>query len=99
MIEPGANTCLLPRSPEATTHQDDEYVWAGVEDPKVVVTTSRDPSSRLKQFAKVKRNMWMLFISVMFMGYVEDYGELCNWKEAGLFFLYSGILVCSYLRS
>ncbi|XP_029916713.1 U3 small nucleolar ribonucleoprotein IMP4 isoform X2 [Myripristis murdjan] len=31
---------------------DDEYKWAGVEDPKVMVTTSRDPSSRLKMFAK-----------------------------------------------
>merc|ERR1712243_474151 len=35
-----------------TTHQDDEYRWAGVTDPKIMVTTSRDPSSRLKQFAK-----------------------------------------------
>ncbi|PVD24095.1 hypothetical protein C0Q70_14565 [Pomacea canaliculata] len=35
-----------------TTHEDDEYRWAGVEDPKIVVTTSRDPSSKLKQFAK-----------------------------------------------
>lgn len=26
--------------------QDDEYRWAGVEDPKVMITTSRDPSSR-----------------------------------------------------
>ena len=31
--------------------QDDEYRWAGVEDPKIVITTSRDPSSKLKQFA------------------------------------------------
>lgn len=35
-----------------TTHMDDEYRWAGVEDPKITITTSRDPSSRLKQFAK-----------------------------------------------
>lgn len=34
--------------------EDDEYKWAGVEDPKIVVTTSHDPSSRLKQFAKVR---------------------------------------------
>jgi len=33
---------------------DDEYKWAGVEDPKLMVTTSRDPSSKLKQFAKVR---------------------------------------------
>ena len=36
-----------------TTHMDDEYKWAGVEDPKIMITTSRDPSSRLKMFAKV----------------------------------------------
>lgn len=35
-----------------TTHQDDEYANTGVQDPKIVVTTSRDPSSRLSQFAK-----------------------------------------------
>lgn len=38
-----------------TTHEDDEYRWAGVENPKVLVTTSRDPSSRLKIFAKELR--------------------------------------------
>jgi len=32
---------------------DNEYRWAGVEDPKIIITTSRDESSRLKQFAKV----------------------------------------------
>ncbi len=31
---------------------DDEYANVGSYDPKVCVTTSRDPSSRLKQFAK-----------------------------------------------
>jgi len=35
--------------------QDDEYRWAGVEDPKVVLTTSRDPSARLKMFTKEMR--------------------------------------------
>jgi len=35
-----------------TSYQDDEYRWAGVENPKIVVTTSRDPSSKLKVFAK-----------------------------------------------
>ncbi|NXP71035.1 IMP4 protein, partial [Ramphastos sulfuratus] len=32
--------------------QDDEYRWAGLEPPKVMVTTSREPSSRLRVFAK-----------------------------------------------
>jgi U3 small nucleolar ribonucleoprotein protein IMP4 len=35
-----------------TSHVDDEYGNAGHSDPQVVITTSRDPSSRLKQFAK-----------------------------------------------
>lgn len=49
-------SCSDPRlfcSSGVSSHMDDEYKWAGVEDPKVMVTTSRDPSSRLKMFAKV----------------------------------------------
>jgi U3 small nucleolar ribonucleoprotein protein IMP4 len=34
-----------------TTHADDEYAQAGLRDPRVCITTSRDPSSRLRQFA------------------------------------------------
>lgn len=37
------------------SHEDDEYRWAGVVDPKIMITTSRDPSSRLKMFAKEVR--------------------------------------------
>ncbi|CAE6347920.1 unnamed protein product [Rhizoctonia solani] len=40
---------------EPTTHIDDEYSRAGVMDPKIVITTSRDPSSKLLQFAKEMR--------------------------------------------
>ncbi|KAJ1642064.1 snoRNA-binding rRNA-processing protein imp4 [Coemansia asiatica] len=39
----------------AISTQDDEYARAGIFDPKVVVTTSRDPSTRLQQFAKEMR--------------------------------------------
>jgi U3 small nucleolar ribonucleoprotein protein IMP4 len=35
--------------------QDDEYRWAGVEDPKIMITTSHNPSARLKKFAKELR--------------------------------------------
>jgi U3 small nucleolar ribonucleoprotein protein IMP4 len=34
------------------SHYDDEYKWAGVKDPKIIITTSHAPSSRLKMFAK-----------------------------------------------
>lgn len=37
------------------THIDDEYARAGVQDPKILLTTSRDPSSRLTQFVKELR--------------------------------------------
>jgi len=37
------------------THVDDEYAQAGIADPKVIITTSRDPSSRLSQFLKEMR--------------------------------------------
>lgn len=41
-----------------TSYQDDEYRWAGVVDPKVVITTSRNPSSKLKVFAKELKLMF-----------------------------------------
>ena len=37
---------------KSTSNLDDEYANAGSREPKVCVTTSRDPGSRLKQFAK-----------------------------------------------
>ncbi|CDW57419.1 U3 small nucleolar ribonucleoprotein [Trichuris trichiura] len=37
------------------SHVDDEYRWAGVTDPKIVLTTSHNPSTKLKQFAKEMR--------------------------------------------
>lgn len=35
--------------------QDDEYRYAGCEEPKIMITTSRDPSARLKMFVKELR--------------------------------------------
>ncbi|KAH8920908.1 Brix-domain-containing protein [Atractiella rhizophila] len=37
------------------THIDDEYAQAGISDPKILITTSRNPSSKLLQFAKEVR--------------------------------------------
>jgi len=45
-----AKTSLGPR-----THIDDEYAYAGIRDPKILLTTSRDASSRLTQFVKELR--------------------------------------------
>lgn len=38
--------------------RDDEYRMAGVFDPKIVITTARDPSSRLKAFTKEMKLMF-----------------------------------------
>jgi U3 small nucleolar ribonucleoprotein protein IMP4 len=35
---------------------DDEYARAGLKDPRILITTSRDPSTRLSQFAKVHKS-------------------------------------------
>ncbi|MDO9333366.1 MAG: Brix domain-containing protein [Dehalococcoidales bacterium] len=40
---------------ELKTHIDDEYARAGIQDPRILLTTSRDPSSRLTQFLKELR--------------------------------------------
>lgn len=40
---------------EPLTHLDDEYDRAGIEDPKILITTSRNPSSKLLQFSKELR--------------------------------------------
>jgi U3 small nucleolar ribonucleoprotein protein IMP4 len=40
------------RTQELHSSMDDEYAQAGWMDPRICITTSRDPSSRLNQFAK-----------------------------------------------
>ena len=46
-IELEDDNTAVPRS-----HIDDEYARAEERDPKILITTSREPSSRLTQFAK-----------------------------------------------
>jgi len=43
------------RTKKQKSHVDDEYAYMGVKDPQVLVTTSRDPSTRLTQFLKELR--------------------------------------------
>lgn len=43
------------RTATPKTHIDDEYATAGVLDPKILITTSRNPSSRLTAFVKELR--------------------------------------------
>ena len=37
---------------DLSSHIDDEYARAAERDPKILLTTSREPSSRLSQFVK-----------------------------------------------
>lgn len=46
---------LLDDKTASSRHIDDEYVNLGVEEPKILITTSRDPSGRLTQFLKEMR--------------------------------------------
>ena len=68
---------------EPTSHLDDEYARAGEKPPKILITTSRDPSSRLSQFAK---EMKLVFPGAQRMnrgGYVmKDMVEACRKNEA-----------------
>lgn len=59
------NIKLLSCISDLKTHEDDEYRWAGVEDPKVVITTSHNPSVKLKQFAKVGFYYYYYFIHLI----------------------------------
>ena len=44
---------------------DDEYAQIGLLEPKVCVTTSRDPSSRLKQFAKEIKSCYPIVMQLI----------------------------------
>jgi U3 small nucleolar ribonucleoprotein protein IMP4 len=58
---------------------DDEYANAGVQDPKVCVTTSRDPSSRLKMFVKELKLVFPNSQRINRGGYkVEELVEACR---------------------
>lgn len=53
--EGGRNLVLDEAQAEPRNHVDDEYAKVGTYDPKIVITTSRSPSSRLLQFSKELR--------------------------------------------
>lgn len=58
----GTKELLLDESQrEPGSHIDDEYAKVGLYDPKIVITTSRDPSSRLLQFSKVGLSIHLIF--------------------------------------
>ena len=46
--------------------RDDEYRHAGSYEPKVLITTARDPSQRLIQFAKVSFVLFFCLLSSIF---------------------------------
>ncbi|KAJ3340051.1 snoRNA-binding rRNA-processing protein imp4 [Gonapodya sp. JEL0774] len=64
---------------EPTSHIDDEYARAGMRDPKVLITTSRDPSSRLQQFAKELRLVFPNSQRINRGGYVmKELADACR---------------------
>ena len=53
--EMGGKDLVLDEAQQDPGHIDDEYAKVGTYDPKIVITTSRSPSSRLLQFSKELR--------------------------------------------
>lgn len=71
-----------PDTEKLTDSRDDEYRFAGVKDPKVVVTTSRDPSSRLKAFCKEFKLLFPESQRLNRGGYVlDELVRVCNANE------------------
>ena len=70
---------------EHTHIDDDEYRHAGAYDPKLLITTARDPSIRLIQFAKVVR---ISFTKTNIEFQHSDCSQLANYirKLEGQFF-------------
>lgn len=65
-----------------TLEIDNEYAYVGSRDPKVLITTSRDPSSRLTQFLKELRLIFPESQRVNRGGYVmKDLIEMCRKHE------------------
>lgn len=61
---------------------DDEYANAGLLEPRVCVTTSRDPSSRLKQFAKEIKLLFPNSVRInRGNNRVDDLMESCKQQE------------------
>lgn len=60
---------------EPGSHIDDEYARVGLYEPKIVITTSRDPSSRLLQFAKVSPllSSWVLVLTPRGRNFVSSF--------------------------
>lgn len=46
------------RTKEQRKAVDDEYAFVGTKDPRLLITTSRDPGTRLQQFAKELRHLF-----------------------------------------
>ncbi|KAI5124897.1 hypothetical protein M0805_007325 [Coniferiporia weirii] len=67
---------------DPTTHIDNEYTRAGILDPKIMITTSRDPSSRLLQFTKEMRLVFPNSHRINRGNYVvKELAEACRSNE------------------
>mmetsp|Transcript_23105 Transcript_23105/g.66203 ORF Transcript_23105/g.66203 Transcript_23105/m.66203 type:complete len:376 (+) Transcript_23105:149-1276(+) len=70
------------RTMQMRSQIDDEYAYAGVKDPKVLITTARDPSSRLAQFAKELRLLFPTSQRINRGAYIlKDLVRLCQTND------------------
>lgn len=65
-----------------TSSVDNEYAFAGAKDPKIMITTSRDPSSRLLQFSKEMKLVFPNSQSINRGNYViKEIADACRANE------------------
>lgn len=78
----GRDLALDEAQADPTTHIDNEYSRAGFQDPKIVITTSRDPSSKLLQFTKELRLVFPNSHRINRGNYVvKELAEACRANE------------------
>lgn len=74
-----ANVDLIDTSINPKSIIDDEYSLSGFYEPKILITTSRSPSSRLLQFVKELNLIIPNSFRINRGGYVlRDFGDLCR---------------------
>ncbi|EAK87831.1 IMP4 U3 small nucleolar ribonucleoprotein [Cryptosporidium parvum Iowa II] len=74
-----ANIDLFDTSIDPKSIVDDEYSLSGLYEPKILITTSRSPSSRLLQFVKELNLVIPNSFRINRGGYVlNDFGDLCR---------------------
>ena len=88
-----ADDFLMNEAQQELPSLDDEYAASGEFDPKILITTSRNPSSKLTQFAKELKLIFPTSQRINRGGYViGDIIQACHQNEA------TDLIICHETR-